>query len=360
MSLAGKPGAAKPGASRRAVLASALALGACARPADSKPAPPPPPLKSLAPFPIGTAVMANRLRDDPAYAALIAAQASQITAEFEMKMEVIVQEDGAFNFERADAIAAFARDNRLRLFGHTLVWYAEKPKAFEQLDERRVAFRDAYTNYITAVVGRYRGQAVGWDVVNEAIADDGAEWRTSLWSQRLGAFDHMRLAYETARAADPHVPLFLNDYYLEKNPGKRAAFLRLAEALLKAGAPLGGLGTQTHIDADLPAGAITAAIKELGSLGLPVHVSEMDVSLARVRGFKRPDVLEDRQRDLYAEAAHAFMNLPPAQRFAFSLWSLRDSDSWIVRDLPEDRPCLFASDGEPKPAMRAFEAALRV
>jgi endo-1,4-beta-xylanase len=347
------------GFSRRAVLGAGLALGACARPADGKPAPPLAPLKAVAPFPIGTAVMAHKLRDDPAFARIVATQASQITPEFEMKMEVIVRPDGSFDFERPDAIAAFARDHDIRLFGHTLVWYAEKPPAFEQLDARRVSFRDAYANYITAVVGRYRGQAVGWDVVNEAIAEDGGEWRTSLWSERLGAFEHMRLAYEIAHQADPNVRLFLNDYYLEKIPGKRASFMRLAEALLKAGAPLGGIGTQTHIDADLPAGAITAAIKELATLGLPIHLSEMDVSIARVQGFHRPDLLEARQRDLYAEAAHAFSSLPSAQRFAFSLWSLRDSDSWIVRDLPQDTPCLFDAASQPKPALAAVEAAFR-
>jgi len=348
------------GWSRRGVLASALALGACDRAAASKPKPALPiaPLKSVAPFPIGTAVMAQRLQD-PGFAGLVAAEASQITPEFEMKMEYIVQPDGSFRFDAPDAIAAFARDNRIRLFGHCLVWYAEKPPAFEQLDVRRVSFRDAYVNYITAVVGRYRGQAVGWDVVNEAISEDGGEWRTSLWSERLGGLEHMRLAYEVAHQADPGARLFLNDYYLEKMPGKRASFMRLAEQLLKVGAPLGGIGTQTHIDADLPAGAITAAIKELATLGLPIHLSEMDVSIARVQGFHRPDVLEARQRDLYAEAAHAFSALPAAQRFAFSLWSLRDSDSWIVRDLPSDTPNLFDANGMPKPALAAFEAALQ-
>jgi endo-1,4-beta-xylanase len=53
------------------------------------------------------------------------------------------------------------------------------------------------------------------------------------------------------------------------------------------------------------------------------------------------------------------MDLAPSQRFAFSLWSLRDNDSWIVRDLPQDTPCLFDASGEAKPAMRAFEAALK-
>jgi endo-1,4-beta-xylanase len=347
-------------ATRRGLIAGALALAACDRPASGQPAAEGPftPLKEVARFPIGTTVWAQHF-DDPALATLIASQVSQMTPEFQMKMEYICRDDGGYQWEAPDRIAAFARDHGIRLFGHCLVWYAEKPKAFAELDESRISFRDAYVNYITAVVGRYKGQAVGWDVVNEAVNDDGNGWRDCLWSDKLGKLEHMRLAYETARAADPDPVLLLNDYYLERTPAKRAEFLRLAEALLHAGAPLGGLGTQTHIDADLPAGAITAAIKDLASLGLPIHVSEMDVSLARVQGFRRNDRLQARQAALYAEAVHAFMALPDHQRFAFTTWGLRDRESWLVRDLPDDAPLLFDRDGRPKATARAFEAALR-
>ncbi|HWA61740.1 MAG TPA: endo-1,4-beta-xylanase [Caulobacteraceae bacterium] len=345
--------------SRRLVLAGAAALAGCdARATGEAEAADPPPLKSVAPFPIGCCVWAQHL-DDPVLASLIADQVSQVTPEFQMKMEYIVQPDGSFRFDAPDRIAAFAREHGIRLFGHTLVWYAEKPDAFVHLDESRTSFRDAYVAYITAVVGRYRGQAVAWDVVNEAVNDDGQGWRDCLWSQKLGPLEHMRLAYETAHAADPNALLLLNDYWLERTPAKRATFLKLAEALLKAGAPLGGLGTQTHIDADLPKGAITAAIKDLASLGLPIHLSEMDVSIDRVQGFHRRGALEAAQSELYTEAAHAFSSLPARQRFAFTTWGLRDRESWLVRDLPNDTPLLFDRDGRPKPVMRAFEAALR-
>ena len=211
------------GFSRRGFLGSAFALGACQPAAQSQtPAAALPPLKSIAPFPVGTAVQAAHL-NDPALARLIVAQASQLTPEWEMKMEYIVRDDGTFRFEAPDAIAAFARAHRLGLFGHTLVWYAQTAPAFERLDEGRVSFAQAYRNYIHAVVGRYRGQAVGWDVVNEAVAEDGEGWRDSLWSQRLGAFDHMVLAFRNAREADPNAQLFLNDYNLELLPKKRAS-----------------------------------------------------------------------------------------------------------------------------------------
>jgi endo-1,4-beta-xylanase len=343
--------------SRRAVIGAALALSACDRPARSDTPVSVAPLQSLADFPVGTAVQAHQL-DDPAFAALVATNVSQLTPEWEMKMEYIVADDGSFRFDAPDRIAAFARTRGLRLFGHTLVWYAQAPPAFERLDEGRVAFADAYRNYIAAVVGRYRGQAVGWDVVNEAVAEDGDGWRDSLWSRRLGDFEHIALAFRHAREADPGAVLFLNDYNLELLPKKRLTFLRLAERLLAAGAPIGGVGTQTHVPADLAPGALRTTIAELGALGLPVHISEIDVSLTRARGLRsRPALLAEQQR-VYAEAAEAFLALPPAQRFAFTFWGLRDSDSWLRRENAADAPLPFDDQGRPKPAAAAWAKAL--
>ena len=342
---------------RRAFVATSLALAACAPKAKSEPPVSIPPLKAVAPFPVGTCVQTAQL-DDPAFADLVSAQVSQLTPEWELKMEYVVQPDGSYRFDAPDRIAAFAADHGLRLFGHTLVWYAEKPDAFARLDGP--AFRDAFEAYLTAVVSRYRGRAAAWDVVNEAVAEDGQGWRESLWSQRLGPLDHMRLAYDLAHAADPAAELFLNDYNLETNPRKRATFLALAEALLKAGAPLTGLGTQTHVAADQPPGAIAAALKDLASLGLKLRISEMDVSLTRAQGLlASPDERRRRQLALYAEAAAAFAALPARQRFDFTFWGLEDSQSWLRRENASDAPLLFDDQGRPKPAAAAWEAALR-
>jgi endo-1,4-beta-xylanase len=343
---------------RRGFVAASLALAACSPKAVGQPRPTiAPPLKSVAPFAVGTCVQAAQL-DDPAFAALVAAQVSQLTPEWELKMEYVVQAGGGYRFDAPDRIASFCADHGLRLFGHTLVWYAQKPAFFEQLDG--AAFRQAFAAYVEAVVGRYRGRAAGWDVVNEQVTDDGAGWRDSLWSQALGPLEHMRFAYQLAHAADPAAVLFLNDYNLESDPKKRATFLRLAEALLKAGAPLTGLGTQTHVAADLAPGAITAAVRDLASLGLKVRISEMDVSLARARGLVNSRAaLQRRQGALYAEAAQALAALPGRQRFDFTFWGLEDSHSWLRREDPADEPLLFDDAGRPKPAALAWEQALR-
>lgn len=249
--------------SRRALLGAAatLPLAACGRTARGETVIPDRPLKSLAPAPVGTCVRAAALQD-PAFAALLTRHFSQITPEWEMKMEYIVQPDGSFRFDRPDAIAAFARDHGMRLYGTTLVWYAQKPDAFVKLDESRISFGQAYDNYISGVVGRYKG-AAGWDVVNEPVAEDGKGWRQSLWASRLGDFDHMVRAFHVARAADPAPVLFINDYNLESLPAKLATFQRLIEKLLAAGAPVGGIGCQTHAAADLAPGSIARAIQAL-------------------------------------------------------------------------------------------------
>ena len=320
-----------------------------------------PPLKMVAPFPVGTCVSTGEF-DDTALTRMILANCSQLTAEWQMKMETILQDDGSYAFEQPDQIVDFAGQSGLRMHGHTLIWYAQKPAAFERIDGNRAAFRNAYRNYIAAVAGRYRGRVVSWDVVNEPVADEGGTLRECLWSRNLGQIDYMIEAFHLAREADDQAILFINDYWLETRPEKRRAFMRLVEQLLKAGAPLGGIGTQTHLDITDDHAIIAPAMRDLASFGLPIHVSELDVS-TRVGRFDltSPQGRSDRQARLVHAVVEAFMRLPPQQRFAITLWGLRDADSWLQRPPnPKgvDTPALFDDAGRPKPAAAAFVAAL--
>lgn len=355
--------------SRRALLGAGLALAACNRPEPSRaqdsgwrPDPAylqnPPALKSLVRFGVGVAVQAGLL-DDPAYAALVGRQFSQLTPEWELKMEYTVLPDGRFRFDRADRIAAFAQARGQRLWGHTLVWYAGIPDGFKALDESRVGFGQAFDSYITAAVGRYRGTAAGWDVINEPITDSGGQLRDCLWSRKLGQVDYMRRALDVAHAADPNVPLLINDYDLETKPEKLNAYLRLVERLLKAGAPLGGLGCQTHISAGLPEGAMASTLGQLAQFGLPIHVSELDISLVPGRGAPASRaVAQARQAQVYRDVVGAFMALPDNRRLGLTLWGLRDGDSWLRREDASDAPLLFGDQGAPKPAFAAVAGAL--
>jgi endo-1,4-beta-xylanase len=347
---------------RRAVIGAGLAMASCSRPeAQAQPVIPVPPLKSVAPFPVGAALTAEQLAD-PAAAGLLTANFSQLTCGLEMKMETILRDDGSLDFSKPDPMVAFARGNGLRVHGHTLVWYIYRPVAFERVQADAAAFAGAYRNYILGVAGHFRGQVAAWDVVNEPVAEDGKGYRRCLWSEAFG-MDYIDRALRHAREADPNAILFVNEYNLESIPAKRASFVALVDGLLKRGAPLGGIGAQMHMGYGQDPAAIAAMMRELAQFGLPIHVSELDVS-TRPAGFAPPP-LADRlqaQARVVGAAAEAFMALPPAQRYAFTMWGLRDKDSWLRSPLqkgdPDDRPLLFDDLGQPKPAASAFVAAV--
>ena len=346
--------------SRRTVLASSLALAACGNTAAA-PAIDATPLKSIAPFPIGTSAMTGQF-EDRAWVDLALTHVSQITPEWEMKMEYILSETGEYRWDAPDRIADFCTTHGLRLYGTTLVWYSQDSAYFRSLSGER--FGAEYDRYIRTVAGRYRGRATGWDVVNEAVAEDGNGLRTCMWSEAFGQDGYIIRAFEQAKAADPDAVLFLNDYNLENLPTKGATFLRLVERLLKAGVPIGGIGTQSHLDIEIGAGQTAAFFREAAQFGLPIHVSELDASL---RSEGRVDLRSPRQRleqqtARVAELTEAFMDLPPAQRFAFTVWGLRDTDSWLRRDARDDgkdSPLLFNASGRANPMFEAVAGAIR-
>jgi len=174
----------------------------------------------------------------------------------------------------------------------------------------------------------------------------------------------MRRAFDHAREADPHAVLLINDYYLELKPRKRATFMKLVETLLKAGAPIGGIGTQSHLMADLDPAAIDACFADLASLGLPIHVSELDISLnAARRLFASRDDLRAAQQALGHHLAQTFAALPAHLKFSFGIWGLRDKDSWLrgakeYPDPPYDEPLLFDDQGRAKGLFEAVATGL--
>ncbi len=277
-------------------------------------------------------------------------------------MEYILAAPGEYRWDAPDRIADFCTAHELRLHGHALIWYAQGADQFAGLDRAR--FVAEFDRYIATVAGRYRGRTVGWDVVNEAVAEDGNGLRDCHWSQMLGQDGYIARAFEQAKAADPDAVLFLNDYNLENTPAKGATFLRLVERLLAAGVPIGGIGTQSHLDIEIPAGQITAFFREAAQFGLPIHVSELDASLrseGRIDTRSRQTRL-DQQTARVAELADAFVALPPAQRYAFTVWGLRDTDSWLRRDAKDDgqdSPLLFDASGRADSMFEAVARAIR-
>jgi endo-1,4-beta-xylanase len=263
-------------------------------PSPSPPSPPPgvlpdpstaPALKTFfaAHFKIGMAVDPGLAPTEPTYGVL-SRHANSLTAENVMKAYLIGVGPGVYNFTQADQLIAFAQANNIAVRGHNLVWHQTSPAWFFAGDQSdwpayQALVRQRLVTYITDVVTHFKGKVYCWDVVNEPTSDDPAYvYRQSLWHQVLGP-SYIATALEAARAADPTVQLFLNDYSTE-DPAKRARLMQIVDDVQAAKAPLDGIGHQLHINIDYPtAAAVDQALTDTEAKGLINHVTELDVSL---------------------------------------------------------------------------------
>lgn len=284
----------------------------------------------------------------------------QVTPEWELKMERTLQPGFRTDFAPTDRIVDWAGRNGLSVHGHTLIWYSQGAEVFHDGLDRRTFTRE-FDRYVRETAGRYRGRMRGWDVVNEPVAEDGEGLRDCHWSRVFGQEGYIVRAFEQAREADPDAVLFMNEYNLENIPRKGATLLRLVEKLKGMGAPIDGIGTQSHLNIEIPAGQISGFIRDAASLGLPIHVSELDFPRTRDGGrlpdLRTPGHKTAQQVARVGELAEAYFALPERQRYGFTTWGLRDPDSWLLRpehkNWADDHPLLLDAEGRPNPAYQA-------
>jgi endo-1,4-beta-xylanase len=311
-------------------------------------------------------------------AALVAAQFSAITPGNVMKWALIHPRPGVYDFAPADRFVAFGEAHGLAVIGHNLVWHNQVPDWVFQDDQGRPLTREALLqrlhDHIFAVVGRYKGRIKGWDVVNEALTDDGA-LRPSPWLKIIGP-DYLEMAFRWAHEADPAAELYYNDFSLER-PEKRRGALALVARLKAEGVPITGVGLQNHDRLDWPSLADEdATISAFGALGMKVSITELDIDVL-------PKAVKDPTAEVSLKAErHPGLNPWPdglphdvqaalAQRYAglfgvflkhrdvverVTFWGVDDGDSWL-NDWPvlgrTSYPLLFDRDDRPKPAFFA-------
>ena len=170
-------------------------------------------------FLIGTAMnMVQITGRDSLAQPFIAKHFNSVTAENCMKWERIHPEPGRYEFTLADSMVAYAMRNNMTVIGHTLVWHSQTPAWVFQDTLGNPLSRDALLevlrDHIFTVVGRYKGKVKGWDVVNEAVNDDGS-MRQTKWLQIIGE-DYIEKAFQYAHEADPDAELYYNDYNNEE------------------------------------------------------------------------------------------------------------------------------------------------
>jgi endo-1,4-beta-xylanase len=374
-----------------------VVAGACARPATpdtnttsaattagSAPAPRASALPRLADvfkaqFTVGAALNERQfLGTDVPGDSLVRAQFNTISPENVLKWERVHPAADRYDFAAPDAYVAYGEKHRMFIVGHTLVWHSQTPRwVFEDAAGKPLT-RDALLarmrEHITTVVGRYKGRIHGWDVVNEALEEDGT-LRKSPWLRIIGD-DFIELAFQYAHDADPKAELYYNDYSLE-NPAKRAGAIALITRLKQKGIPIKAVGMQAHFKMDWPSvGLEDSTISMFAALGVQVNVTELDIDILPpvVRGTSA-DVAtrgavtaasnpwaaglpEERQRALAQRYADMFAVFLKHQKSIdrVTFWGVADGDSWL-NDWPArgrtSYPLLFDRSHRPKPAFDA-------
>ena len=293
---------------------------------------------------VGAAVQAAFLTD-PRYTAVLNRHFNYVTAEYEMKWATTGRGPAVEDFGLGDTIASYAESRGMRIKGHALVWHGSVPTWANALSPSDL--RAAVENHIRSIASHYRGRMLAWDVVNEAVADDGSGLRDTIFRQKLGD-RYIADAFRLAREADAQALLFYNDYSGEGLNAKSNRIYDLIRSLLAQGVPVDGVGLQMHISAAGPPSdaAVAANMRRLADLGLIVNISEMDVRVRDVQGT--PDMRLQVQRSVYRSLVGVCVAEPRCHAVTF--WGFTDAHSWIYTQFGPDSPLLFDEQYAPKPA----------
>ncbi len=333
-------------------------------------------------FYIGAAINSAQITGrDKAGDALIEAQFDSISPDNALKWERIHPQPDKYYFDLADKYVAFGQEHHMFIVGHNLVWHSQVPAWVFRDAKGKLLTRDALLarlhDHIQTVVGRYKGKIQSWDVVNEALNEDGT-MRQSLWYKIIGP-DYIEKAFQYAHEADPSAQLTYNDYNLEF-PAKRKGAIELVKKLQAEGIPISVVGIQGHVHLDKPTPEQEdAAISDFAALGVKVAISELDIDVLPQAGYGPTAdvslrVKENPKLNPYVHGLPASVQQQLADRYAaffrvfvkhhsdlqrVTFWGVTDADSWLNGFPVPGRtnyPLLFDRDGQPNSAYQAVIA----
>ncbi len=289
--------------------------------------------------------------------ALIRQEFNSMTAENDMKPEPTEPREGQYNWEGADRIANFARQNGIKLRGHCLMWHSQIGRWMLGDNPTKEVFYQRMKKHIEAVVGRYKDVVYCWDVVNEAMTDDPrAEdpYRQSPMYKLCGD-EFIAKAFEYAHAADPKALLFYNDYN-ECDPVKSQRIYNMVKKMKDAGVPIDGIGMQGHYNIYGPTEeAVDKALTLYKQVVKHIHVTELDIRVNEEMGgqlrFSREgvnvtDSVKQHLADQYARVFRAFRKHHDVID-CVTFWNLGDRDSWLGQN---NYPLPFDTEYKPKMA----------
>lgn len=258
-----------------------------------------------------------------------------------MKMKAIQTDRNTFDFTQSDFIVNYAVSNALKIRGHTLVWYQSIPSWMSGQSFTREELITILDEQITAVVSRYKGKIFCWDVVNEAINDDGS-YRQNLYYDTIGP-EYIEIAFRAAHLADPDTKLYYNDYGNEGLSTKSTAIYNMVKDLKDNDVPIDGVGFQTHTTTAL--GIIVANvntnIQRLAAAGLSCQFTEIDIAITPGNNLTSELAL---QADVYRNIINLAIN-SGGWCDSFVMWGITDKYTWLGT---EKKPLLFDENYLPK------------
>ena len=328
---------------------------------------------------IGAAVNVDEIAGrTPKAQEVIANNFNAIVAENCMKQETIAPEEGKYDFADADRLVEFGEQHGLTVTGHCLLWHSQAAPWFYEAPEggelTRELMIDRIREYITTVVTRYKGRIKGWDVINEAVLDDGQLRDTPLL--RIIGPDYFEIAFKIAHEADPDAELYLNDFSMAK-PAKRAKYVEIIKDLKQAGCRIDAIGMQSHNGGDYPDLAeYEQSIEAFAACGVKVMMTELDLNIlpqpeqfaggANVGDIYRyrpeldpyKDGLPKEAEQLFEQRYLEFFKI--YRRHAddisrITLWGVSDRTSWLNNWPVKGRtsyPLLFDREYNPKPVVK--------
>jgi endo-1,4-beta-xylanase len=322
------------------------------------PPPPPPSLRELAAardFWIGAAI-GDPFPNNAQYMSLLDREFNVIVAGNDMKFSYLQPNRGSFRWTRADAMVDFAEAKGMRIRGHTLVWHSayQLPNWLTSGNWSRAELVQILETHIATVVGRYKGRIYAWDVVNEAIDDQGRMRAESFWFQRLGR-DYIEIAFRAAHAADPDALLFYNDYNLEWSHPKSDSAYALVADLQARGVPIHGVGFQGHMLLNFPSrDAFQGQMNRFAGLGVVLEITELDIRMTLPVTQSKLATQATRYREVF----EICLQSPACDTVV--LWGVHDGDSWIPSAFPgQGAALLFDEAFAPKPAYWAVHELLK-
>ncbi|HEY8946450.1 MAG TPA: endo-1,4-beta-xylanase [Polyangiaceae bacterium] len=232
------------------------------------------------------------------------------------------------NWKDLDEAYDFAKRHRLPFKLHTLVWGQQEPPWLATLPQSEQL--EELEEWMALLAKRYPAVAM-IDVVNEPLHAPPS-YREALGGAGSSGWDWVVTAFEMARRHFPRAELILNEYQVIIWDQFTDEFLRVVAPLRERGV-IDAIGEQGHFLERAELAVVRRNLERLAETGLPVYISEFDVSFAD----------DARHANCVRDLFTAFWENPAVR--GVTHWGYRQGATW------RPNAHLLRSDGSTRPAL---------